>query len=182
MAEFSPQPRTIEEFTDRMAWQREELPRAIDRVLPDDLAELVHGTGERTRGVLGLPEDQLIVFFGEQTYGPGPQKVAAKRLLGHAARLHAGATSVEFMASSDAIGSEPYLRSFELPNSQTPAGFTSINLLPGWKHTPHRAARATHSPSPEHVEKIAGTVRNIYDRGMATAFLDRLAEAYGTHP
>ena len=177
-----PQPRSVAEFTDQMAQHRETQSEALGRVLPQDLAERINETSQRTRQALGIGPDELALFFGEQTYGPGPQKVLGKRVLGRAAHLYAGTTSVELMASSDAIGSEPDLRAFKLPNVQNKVGFTVLNLLPGWKRAANRATDACESPTPEALASLRDTAYNLYNRGVAAPFLNRLSAVYEANP
>jgi hypothetical protein len=176
------QPKNIAELVDRMGHHRDTYDEALERALPEQLAEQVRQTSNLTRSALGVDRDNLAVLFGEQTYGPGPLKVLGKRLLGTAARNYAGVVRVELMASSDAVGSEPDLRAFKLPNTQHKLGHSVINLLPGWRKIAFRATDAVDSPTVAHVKTIRDAAYNLYNRGVAAPFLDRLEATYVAIP
>lgn len=176
------QPGTVAEFVDGMDEHRRSQEAALNIALPGDLAAMAAEVGQRTREALGIPHDGLVIILGEQTYGPGPQKVAGKRLLGNAASRYAGVTVVELFASQDALGSEPDITNFRLPNPQPAVGTIAVNMLPNWRRSAHLATAATASPDTSHVEKMSSTIAGLYPQRAAAAFLVRMGTAYANHP
>lgn len=176
------QPQSIAEFTDRMTQHHDTHDDRVYAALPEPLADKVVGAGHALRAEMGLSWAGLGVFFGEQTYGPGPQKVLGKRLLGRAAQLYAGATTIELMASQDAVGSESDLRTFILPNSQSREGISRINLLPGWKKIGFQATINVPSPTADQIKIMNNSVTGLYDKGKPVDFLHRLEAAYLANP
>ncbi|HUS26546.1 MAG TPA: hypothetical protein VMY99_04340 [Nevskiaceae bacterium] len=171
-------PQSVAEFSDHMAGHAAAHSARLHSALPDHLAGQVTETTRAIRDTLGVSETDTVVVFGEQPYGPGWQKVLGKRVLARAVTRDSGATTIETMASQDAVGSEIGLRACTLPSAQKPDGVLSVRLLPNWKKVSANAAITVPSPTPEQLQTIRQSIGNLYNPGAADDFLDRIETAY----
>lgn len=167
---------STQQFADKMFLHRESRLVNVSKILPPNLVDLVENSRNKTRNLLKLKESDVIVLFGEQTYGLNESpKVLGKRLFAQGLKDH-GIKQVELFASFDIASSEGGIYRMQLPSPNSPEGNVSINILAGWKKRKNVATSGFRSPTADELSTGIATISSLYGKTKAdniNNFLER---------
>lgn len=129
---------------------------------------------DKTRALLGLQHDAVVVLYGEQATGLNePSLILGKRLLATVMDRRKGWEGVEYLASSDVIGSEIGMRAVTVPNPHISEGTEVANTVAA----KHKERPAHQAPSTVmKLDKVAGAFTKVYGgkSSRSEALLDML--------
>lgn len=156
------QPISTQEFSDRVNIHRLNLSGILDASLPNEINDLIEQARIQTRHSLSLNPEDVVVIFGEQTYGLNESpKVIGKRVFAEGLKRH-DIVTMELFASYDVAGSESGIYRMQLPHPNTREGNVSINILPGWKKGKNVATSGFRSPTHDELRAGFGTIESLY--------------------
>lgn len=168
-----------QQFADQVSRHREQLNIAIESVLPPEIVHVVEDARSETRRALRLSEDDIVVIFGEQTYGLNePPKVLGKRLIAKDLQNRHGVKPIELFASYDMVGTEGGIYRMQLPCPNAPEGHRSINVLAGWSKRKHAATAGFRSPTRDELQRLFATMDSFYGSKRAIGLKDYLDYHY----
>ena len=174
---------SAQQFADQVSSHGKRLAKAVENTLPPALVDAFNNARLRTREALELTPDDIIVIFGEQTYGLNePPKVIGKRLLAKGLEQKHGIRSIELFASFDMAGTEGGIYRMQLPSPTTPEGYCVLNVLSGWKKRKYAATAGFRCPTPEEMQRAYSTMESLYRSKRAIGMREFLTHYYGISP
>ncbi len=176
------QPTSIYEYADQLNQHKQAWARSVDEKFPTELADVIRQSQLQLRATLHATPDDLVVVFGEQTYGLNERpKVLGKRLIAKALQ-RLGIKPIELFAAYDVVGSEPAIYRYQIPDPSNPEGVSSINTLPGWKKRKNSATAGFPCPTPEQISTFVKPLEAGYRPSKTHHLEQMLLHYHGSAP